>query len=119
MRIVSQNGKFSIPFEHCIVTCDSSIIYCAVMNGKQFMVGEYSTAEKAQKAMVMMHKAYIGIMPSLVIDNGNSFDAESMEILKNSTVGAFIRPANPGDVEVHMLPRMFRFPADDEIEVIE
>lgn len=119
MRIVSQNGKISIPFEHCIVTCESNLILCVAMNSNPVIVGEYSTVEKAQKAMGMMHKTYIGIMPSLVIDNGNSFDAESMEILKNSTVGAFIRPANPGDVEVHMLPRMFRFPADDEIEVME
>lgn len=119
MRIVSQNGKFSIPFENCVITCESNIIHCEVMNGNQFIVGEYSTVEKAQKAMDMLHQMYIGIMPSIFIDNDSVFDTESIECLKNSTTGVIIRPANVGDVEVHMLPRMFRFPTDNEIEVYE
>lgn len=122
MRVISQNGKISIPFEHCVVTCDSNLIHCAaVMNSDQFIVGEYSTVEKAQKAMEMMHKTYIGIMPSLVIDHTADLSPEDLEVVLKSNVGAVIKPAdaNPCSIEIQMLPRVFKFPADDEIEVME
>ena len=80
-------------------------------------MAEYSNAEKAQKAMDMLHREYTGIMPSLVIDNDSMLNQKDMKALLELTKGAIVRPANPGDIEVHMLPRVFRFPADDEIEV--
>lgn len=121
MRVISQNGMIDVPYEMAVIHCIETIIWMNVAGdtGKGTLMAEYSTPEKTQKAMELLRRQYIGIMPSLVIDNGNSFDAESMEILRNSTVGALIRTANPGDVEVHHLPRMFRFPADEEIEVME
>lgn len=119
MRIVSQNGMIDVPYEMIALYCTETMVRMCMVGdtGRGTVMAEYSTPEKVQKAMELLHHEYIGIMPSLVIDNRNSFDAESMEILKNSTVGALVRPVNPGDVEVHMLPRIFRFPADDEIEV--
>lgn len=120
MRIVSQNGKYDVPYEHFVFISEQNMIYAVSIAGsgtKQWLMAEYTKSGGMQKAMEMLHHEYTSIMPSLVINNGNNFDAESMEGLKNSTVGAFIKPANPGDVEVHMLPRIFRFPDDDEIEV--
>lgn len=121
MRVISQNGMIDVPYEMTAIHCTETIIRMNMVGdtGKGTFMAEYSTPEKTQKAMELLRRQYIYIMPSLVIDNGNSFDAESMEILKNSTVGAIIKPANRGDVEVHHLPRVFRFPTDDEIEVME
>lgn len=121
MRVISQNGMIDVPYEMAVIHCTETIIWMNVAGntGKGTFMAEYSTPEKTQKAMELLRRQYMGIMPSLVIDNGNNLDAESMEILKNSTVGALVRPANPGDVEVQILPRIFRFPADDEIEVEE
>lgn len=119
MRIISQNGMIDVPYEMTALHCTETIIQMNMVGetGKGTLIAEYSTPEKTQKAMALLHREYIGIMPSLMIDNGNNFDAESMEILKNSTEGMFIKPANPRDVEVHILPRLFRFPSEDEIEV--
>ena len=58
-------------------------------------------------------------MPSLVIDMNAKFDEESMKALINSTAGVVVKPANDGDIDVHMLPRIFQFPTDDDIEVEE
>ena len=67
--------------------------------------------------MDMLLREYIGVMPSLIIDNNSGLDSESMKTLRESTGGVIIRPADGGNLYVHMLPRVFRFPADDEIEV--
>ena len=65
----------------------------------------------------MLHREYTGIMPSLVIDNDSMLDEKDMKALWESTRGVIARPVAGGNIEVHMLPRVFRFPADDEIEV--
>lgn len=120
MRVVSQNGKFDVPYEQCALTRDGNMIH-GLFGGSQcqWLFAQYESQEKAQKAMELLHKEYTGIMPSIVIANDANFDKEDMKVLQNSTFGAFIKPANYGDVEVHMLPRIFRFPDEDEIEVEE
>lgn len=119
MRIISQNGKIDVPYEVMeLRVFDSTITMCMVGDtGKSSVLAEYGNTEKAQKAMDMLHQEYSGIMPSLVINNNSAFDEKDMEALLESTKGAIVRPADSGDIEVHMLPRVFRFPADDEIEV--
>lgn len=122
MRVVSQNGMIDIPYEMSTFHCAGGIIRINMSGGdagKGTVMAQYDTEEKVQKAMEMLHKAYTGIMPSIVIGNDSSFGEEDMKVLQNSTIGAFIKPANYGDVEVHILPRIFRFPEDDEIEVGE
>lgn len=121
MRVISQNGGISVPCEMAAFHRSGMSIVMRMVgdSGKGILMAEYETPRKAEKAMEMLHKEYTGIMPSLVIDKNANFDGESMEVLKNSTTGAWLKPANVGDVEIHMLPRIFQFPADDEIEVEE
>lgn len=117
MRVISQCGKYDLPYEKFVFICERTMIYAVSVSGngtKQWLVAQYETPEKAEKAMEMLHKTYTGIMPSLVINKNATFEA-----LNNSTTGAWIKPAKQGDVEMHMLPRIFQFPADDEIEVEE
>lgn len=119
MRIISQNGKFDVPYEMCAVICENTMIYAKSPFGEQWLFAEYSTPDKAQNTMDMLHQEYTGIMPSLMIDKGANFNPEDMEALKKSLTGAIVGPAKQGDVKVHMLPRIFRFPDDEEIEVEE
>lgn len=122
MRVISQNGKYDVPYENFVFVSEQNMIYAVSIAGsgtKQWLMAEYTGPGKTQKAMEMLHQEYTGIMSSLVTDNGHNFDAESMEVLISSTVGAFIKPVNSGDVEVHTLPRIFCFPACDEIGVEE
>ena len=30
MRIISETGKFDVPYEHAVVTCDGTMIYVSV-----------------------------------------------------------------------------------------
>lgn len=121
MRVISQNGLIDVPHGITCFRSHSGTIYMNMAGdtGKGTVMAEYSSPEKAQKAMEMMHKEYTGIMPSPIIDHEGVIDMESMEELRKSKVGAFIHTCNHGDVECHMLPRIFKFPADDEIEVHE
>ena len=116
MRIISQDCDKDLPYESSEVIVDDKCII-AISSSLPRLMAEYSNAEKAQKAMDMLHREYTGIMPSLVIDNDSMLNQKDMKALLELPKGAIVRPANPGDIEVHMLPRVFRFPADDEIEV--
>lgn len=124
MRIVSQNGKYDAPYEQCIISVRGGMITAEIPSTNSstcsFLMGEYSSPEKVQKAMEMLHREYIGIMPSLIISDCE-FSQTDLEDLKNSTVGGQIMVPSQGDghVEYHMLPRIFCFPADDEVEVEE
>jgi len=122
MRIVSQNGKYDAPYEQCIISVRGGMITAEIPSTNSstcsFLMGEYSPPEKVQKAMEMLHREYVGIMPSLIISDRGVSPAD-LEELKQSMVGGQIIQAGQGSVEYHMLPRIFRFPADDEIEVEE
>lgn len=120
MRVISQNGKYDVPFERCAFTCEGTMIHALFgCVSVQWLFAQYESSEKAQKAMEMMHDEFTGIISSLIIDHEGMLDMESIEVLRKSKVGAVISTRNHGDVEYHMLPRIFKFPADDEIEVQE
>jgi len=122
MRIISQNGKYDAPYEQCIISVRGGMITAEIPSTNSstcsFLMGEYSSPEKVQKVMEMLLREYIGIMPSLIISDCG-FSQTDLEDLKQSMVGGQIIPASQsqGRVEYYMLPRIFRFPADDEIEV--
>lgn len=122
MRIVSQNGKIDVPYEMTALhATDNHIRMCMVGDtSKGSLLAEYSSPEKVQKVMEMLHREYIGIMPSLIISDCG-FSQTDMEKLKNSMVGGQIMVPSQGEgrVEYYMLPRIFRFPADDDVEVEE
>lgn len=116
MRIVSQNGCFDVPYESGEIICESNIVLYNGLSRVPRCVAEYSSSKKAQKAMEMLHKEYVGIMPSLIISDFG-VDPVDLEKFKKSMGGGQIMRAGSENVEYHMLPRIFRFPADEEIEV--
>lgn len=124
MRIVSQNGRYDAPYEQCAISFRGGMITAEIPSGNNstcsFLMGEYSSPEKVQKVMELLHREYIGIMPSLIISDCG-FSQEDLEELSESMVGGQIMVPSQGDgrIEYHMLPRIFRFPADDEVEVTE
>lgn len=118
MRLISQNGCFDVPYESGELICESNIVLYNGSSRVPRCIAEYSSPKKAQKAMEMIHMGYIGIMPSLIISD-RGFSQTDLEDLKQSMVGGQIIRAGTDSVEYHMLPRIFRFPADDEIEVEE
>lgn len=116
MRIISQSGT-DYPYEQICIQMMNNQINCKTCNSDRVdLLASYSSAEKARKAMEMLHREYVGIMPSLIISDFG-IDPVGLEKFKQSMGGGQIMRAGSENVEYHMLPRIFRFPVDEEIEV--
>lgn len=113
MRVISQEGFCyqDIPYEHSAFTSTSGNRIHANCNGVVYYLAEYSTADKAKKAMRKLHECYTGV---LLMQNV-SLPEDEAEQLKNITAG-FIRVNSREDnVRIEPLHTVFRFPQDDEL----
>ena len=118
MRIISQSGT-DYPYEQICIQMMNNQINCKTCNSDRVdLLASYSSAEKARKAMEMLHMGYVGLMPSLIISDRGISPAD-LEKFKQSMAGSQIMVSSErhGHIEYYMLPRIFRFPADDEMEV--
>lgn len=113
MRVISQTGD-DIPYERCVLTIFGEFVYAAPIYNleNKFVVASYSTQEKAEKAMQMLHEAYTGapfIMKNAEVPVGFA------DQLKNMRSG-FISVVDHGDnVRIEPMNIVFRFPQEDEI----
>lgn len=91
MRIISQDGTLDFPYEQISVYLQENVVLCHSMSdiGKHKVLGEYSTEEKAIKAMEMLREKY-----------KKYISAKGMNLFF-----AFNHP------------KVFQFPQDDEVEV--
>ena len=92
MRIISQDGEFDLPYEETTIhfIFDGRIIAYSLSNSKDddfITMAKYSTEEKAIKAMEMCREKY----------------------LSRTVNGYYVQPNYWG------FPKVFQFPADDEI----
>lgn len=115
MRIISQEGFCyqDIPYEYSAFYMSTSGNHIhANCNGVVYSLAEYTTAKKAEKAMEMLHEAYIGapfIMKNVEVPVGFA------EQLKNMRSG-FITVVDHGDnVKIEPMNIVFRFPSEDDI----
>lgn len=94
MRIISQNGKVDLPYELVAISTHNihqeKVIAEPIANTAKIccVMGEYSTKEKAEKAMKMLRAEYVNFQETKSI-NGSYF--------------AF------------NYPKVFRFPQDSEV----
>lgn len=58
MRVISQDGNVDLPYEQ-IVVCHAMENVTALHNEKEYVLGKYSSQEKAYKAMEMLREAWI------------------------------------------------------------
>lgn len=96
MRVISQHGNVDLPYEQ-IVVCHAMESVIALYNGEKYVLGEYSSKEKAYKAMEMLREKYLQYIS---LQGGESVFVE-----------AVFQP------NYWVLPKVFQFPQDDEIEV--
>ena len=96
MRIISQNGLLDVPYELIAISPYSKNMATIVgtfpgndigKGDRVYILGKYSTEEKAMKAMEMCREQY----------------------LSRTVNGFYVQP------NYWVLPKVFRFPADDEI----
>lgn len=100
MRIISQDGKFDLPYESCVIWIDNKAGINVSPIGEpdsNYTFGVYSTPEKAEKAMQLLHEAYI------VHENFKKLDAEiQIEVLKSAK-------------RQLMYGGIFRFPKEEDL----
>lgn len=94
MRIVSQCGQADFPYERTYILSDRENVK-AVCDGKSYVIGRYSTHEKAIKAMEMCREKYLSRME---LDGG--YDIVN---------GWYVQP------NYWVLPKVFQFPTDQEV----
>lgn len=110
MRVISQNGC-DYPYESIAISHGDGIIYAIPISNmdKRYLIAQYSTQEKAEKAMQKLHECHIGI--NTVGELDDTVDCSSL-----SQIGIYKINEN-GDY-AYKLPvgeRIFRFPQDDEL----
>lgn len=106
MRVISQDGTIDVPYEYIslvvsIGKCkdvEHVCIYCHNISAPHgTRLAEYSSKEKALKAMEMLREKYLSRME---LDGG-------YDIVNK----CYVQP------NYWVLPKVFQFPQDDEIEV--
>ena len=102
MRVISQHGNVDLPYEQ-IVVCHAMESVIALYNEKKYVLGEYSSKEKAYKVMEMLRERH----------TDNVFCREDIQYK------AEIMLDEGSDIvrEMMMKCEYFRFPKDDEVKV--
>ena len=113
MRVISQNGC-DYPYEGIAISYGDGIIYARPISNmdKRYLIAQYSTQDKAEKAMQMLHEAYTGapfIMKNVEVPDDF---AEKIKDLRNGIITIIDREYN---VKIESMNIVFRFPQDDEI----
>ena len=104
MRIISQNGNADLPYEKALIfhAMETVLARCEGYD-KEIVLGEYSSMEKAYKAMEMLRKVYKNNVFYHCVAGSKRFE-EVQSILSEEQ----FRKATT---------EYFQFPQDDEIEV--
>lgn len=111
MRIISQDNVKDFPYEMCTIWVIENKIFASPIGepDTEAVMAEYSTQEKAEKAMQKLRECYLGI--HVVEKLNDTVDCSSL-----SQIGIYKKNEN-GDY-AYKLPageKIFRFPQDDEL----
>ncbi len=125
MRIISQDGTIDIPYDYfslSVVRVSGRYedihyvdIYCHNLSSPSgTKLAEYSSKEKAEKAMEMLHKAYSG-MP-IIFKNVELDDTVKNIFSALDKTGIILRSLEDARLEVEYVNNtIFQFPKDDEV----
>ena len=106
MRVISQRGNVDLPYEQIVVRSEMEYVM-AVHKEKEYVLGKYSSDDKAIKAMEMLREQYGKLEVMKVLASGT---AEYME--KSLATDEMIKHYN-----TYCDMNVFQFPQDDEMEV--
>lgn len=102
MRIISQSGRIDIPYEVAVVYVEYESVIAKV-GDERYAMGNYSTEEKAFKAMEMLMERH----------TDNVFCREDIQYKAEIMLDDGLQIVR----EMMMKCEYFQFPQDDEIEV--
>lgn len=128
MRVISQNGRIDIPYDYFSLSMSCAKIASGKVEDRNVFsivchnlsspngtkLAEYSTEEKAKKAMEMLRDAYIG-MP-IAMQNVDISEDVAKEFERLKKCGVLVRADNqPSKVE-YINNVIFQFPTEEELE---
>lgn len=121
MRILSQdNGKYDLPYENIVLEkmMDCNTIYAYTGTGRPFKMAVYSSVEKMDKAMEMLHGAYCGVAYMKHAD----YEIADIDLSKELEKKIREEMSKPHFLDVKINNpviecKIFQFPQDNEIEV--
>ena len=102
MRVISQHGNVDLPYEQ-IVVCHAMESVIALYNGEKYVLGEYSSKEKAYKVMEMLRERH----------TDNVFCREDIQYKAEIMLDEGLNIGR----EMMMKYEYFQFPKDDEVKV--
>ena len=114
MRVISQRGNVDLNYEQ-IVVCHAMESVLALYNGDKYVLGEYSSDDKAIKAMEMLREAYVG-MP-IVMQNVDVSEDMEKEFERLKKYGIMVRAENQPSKVDFINNAVFQFPQDEDVEV--
>ena len=115
MRVISQNGNYDLPYEQIVVRSEMEYVM-AVHKEKEYVLGKYSSDDKAIKAMEMLREQYGKLEVMKVLASGTAeYMEKEFERLKKC--GVIVRAENQPSKVDFINNAIFQFPQDDEIEV--
>ena len=113
MRVISQNGTSDFPYEKIVIWRDERVISAYFSGLGETIMAQYSSDEKAEKAMKKLHECYTG---GLRLMENVSMSEEDLERIKNMKQG-FIKIIDREDnVRIEQMNTIFRFPTEEELE---
>ena len=127
MRLISQNGAIDVPYDYFSLTIATgkyedvkvASIYCHNLSSpKGTKLAEYSSKEKAQKAMEMLRTAYTGKFMTNA-DISDDFNEQLKELMKGGFGTVIVKDTNDSRVKFDNLNGYFQFPQDEDVEVLQ
>ena len=130
MRVISQNGRIDIPYDYFSLSMSVAKITSGKVEDRNVFsivchnlsspngtkLAEYSTEEKAKKAMEMLRKAYVG---SIVMFKNVEPTDELKEMLKIHGIETIyaILDNQPQEIKFENHQNFyFQFPTEEELE---
>lgn len=116
MRLISQSGEFDVPYEIAALSRTGNIIiaYVPIVGEKGTIIASYSTNEKAEKAMKVLHKVYAGMFLAQNVEMSDD-DYEKCIKMAARGFGIIKTMVNSPDMKFEPANIVFRFPEDDEV----
>ena len=101
MRVISQRGNVDLPYEQIVVRSEMEYVM-AVHKEKEYVLGKYSSDDKAYKAMEMLRERH----------TDNVFCREDIQYKAEIMLDEGLDIVR----EMMMKCEYFRFPKDDEVK---
>ena len=117
MRLISQDGKFDIPYDEIVVELFDECVVGRLKDyiGRDIILGSYSTEEKAQKAMEMLRTAYVGLP---ILFQNVDMNGSVVDKLKEWKRDGIVLLHDNADSKIEQVNNaIFQFPKDEDVEV--